>query len=312
MLFKILPKKELAEIREKSSSQFSEKDLENLLAPNLDKIFPNLVFVSRQFSIDGLFLDILAFDREQNSPVIFELKKDRAREIVAQGFQYFRLLSTKKEKFIFEFLDKKIIKNHKDEIDWKSSKLIFVAADFSAREIDSASLDLPIELFRFKFFENDDFFLEKVERRKEKPKIGDVLQNSEIQKVQKEFKEYDRDFHRKKANKKTWQLFEKVEKEILSWDNLEENFLQSYISFTRDGSRSTFLYFNFRKQESFIDFYGDEKLNEKYNFIEKRSKKMFGKPLIYFRVCLSKIENVNDLDELLFILKQNYKFISEK
>ena len=210
MLFKILPKNRLDEIREKNSSGFSEKNLEDLLTENLSKIFPNLIFVSRQFSIDGLFLDILAFDREQSSPVIFELKKDRAREIVAQGLQYFRFLSTKKEKFIFEFLDKKIISRHDEKINWNSSKLIFIAREFPEREIDSSSFNLPIELFKFSWFKSNDFFLEKVERRKEKPKIGEVLKNPEVEKITREFKEYDRDSHKKKASEKTWELFEKI------------------------------------------------------------------------------------------------------
>jgi len=304
MLFKILPKKELAEIREKSSSQFSEKDLEDLLAPNLEKIFPNLVFVSRQFSIDGLFLDILAFDREQNSPVIFELKKDRAREIVAQGLQYFRLLSTKKEKFIFEFLDKKIIKNHHDAIDWQSSKLIFVAANFSDREIDSASLDLPIELFKFKFFENDDFFLEKVERRKEKPKIGEVLKNPEVEKITRKFKEYDRDFHRKKANEKTWELFEKIENELLSWDNFDKNYRKLYISYFL---KNSFCVVKIYKSKIQIEF-GKKKDVDRFKKFENVNNISFKN---WNHAFMIEIENEKDIDDLFFVLKKYYKFISE-
>ncbi len=303
MLFKILPKKELVEIREKSSSRFSEKDLEDLFAPNLEKIFSNLIFVSRQFSIDGLFFDILAFDREQNSPVIFELKKDRAREIVAQGFQYFRLLSTKKEKFIFEFLDKKIIKNHHDEIDWQSSKLIFIAADFSEREIDSASLDLPIELFKFKFFENDNFFLEKVERRKEKPKIGEVLKNPEVEKITREFKEYDRDFHKKRASEKTWELFEKIESELPSWNGISAHFHKFFMDFKLNGR--SFLGVNFYKKHLILHF-GKEEFHQKFpkkmNITNIRHRKW----ALHFEYKMSDDKN---LDELFFILKQNYKFI---
>ena len=149
----------------------SERDLESLLEKNLSELFPDLVFVSRQFSIEGKKLDILAFDREQNSPVIFELKKGRASEIVAQGLQYFRFLSTRKNDFRIELLNKKIIKNHDDKINWEASKLIFVAENFPEREIDSASFNFPIELFQFSWFKNGSFVLKKWNAEKKKPKL---------------------------------------------------------------------------------------------------------------------------------------------
>ena len=305
MLFKILPKNRLEEIHERNSSNFSEKDLESLLAENLSKIFPNLIFVSRQFSIDGLFLDILAFDREQNSPVIFELKKDRAREIVAQGLQYFRFLSTKKEKFIFEFLNKKIISRHDEKINWDLSKLIFIAREFPEREIDSSSFNLPIELFKFSWFKNDNFILEKVERKKEKPKIGDVLKNPEVEKITREFKEYDRDFHRKKTtDSKIWELFEKIENELLKWDNFKENYRKLYTSFFLKNSFCVIKIFRSKIQVEF----GKKKdvfRFKKFKNVNDISSKNWNHALMI------EVENENDLDDLFFILKKSYKFISE-
>ncbi|MBU1089327.1 hypothetical protein KKF38_00840 [Patescibacteria group bacterium] len=305
MLFKILPKNRIEEIREKSLSDFSEKNLEDLLAENLSKIFPNLIFVSRQFSVNGLFFDILAFDREQNSPVIFELKKDRAREIVAQGLQYFRFLSTKKEKFIFEFLNKKIISRHDEKINWDSSKLIFVAREFPEREIDSSSFNLPIELFKFSWFKNDNFILEKVERKKEKPKIGEVLKNPEVEKITREFKEYDRDFHQKKASEKTWQLFEKIENELSRWGNIEKNYRKLYISFFL---KNSFCVAKILKSKIQIEFgkKKDVSLFKKFKNVNNISSKDWNHALMI------EVENENDLDDLFFILKKSYKFISQK
>ncbi|NJK70945.1 MAG: hypothetical protein HC932_01625 [Thermales bacterium] len=54
-----------------------ESELQKITEHNLDTIF-NLEFVSTEFSLNNLRVDTLAFDRENNSFVILEYKRNRS------------------------------------------------------------------------------------------------------------------------------------------------------------------------------------------------------------------------------------------
>ena len=71
-----------------------EKELQDITEKNLDNIF-NLEFVSSEFELNNFRLDTVAFDREINSFVIIEYKKDRNYSVIDQGYSYLSLMLNK-------------------------------------------------------------------------------------------------------------------------------------------------------------------------------------------------------------------------
>ena len=77
---------------------YQEKDLEDYLCKkeNLEKWFPNLVIVKRQFQIFDFYIDILAYDKLAKCFVIIELKKDELNaNAFVQALRYKNCLESK-------------------------------------------------------------------------------------------------------------------------------------------------------------------------------------------------------------------------
>jgi len=72
-----------------------EKDIQSLTEINLEYVF-GLQFITSEFSLHNLRIDTLAFDKETNSFVIIEYKRDRNFSIVDQGYAYLSLMLNNK------------------------------------------------------------------------------------------------------------------------------------------------------------------------------------------------------------------------
>ena len=79
-----------------------EKDLQKMTEDNLDEIF-NLDFITSEFQLSGLRIDTLGFDKETNSFVIIEYKRDKSFSVIDQGFAYLSLLLNNKAEFILAY-----------------------------------------------------------------------------------------------------------------------------------------------------------------------------------------------------------------
>ena len=114
-------------IKEKSIDL--EKTVQKLTENNLENIF-SLEFVSTEFSLHNFRIDTLAFDKENNSFVIIEYKRDRSFSIIDQGYAYLALMLNNKADFILEYNEKTKNNLKRDDVDWSQSKVIFVANSF--------------------------------------------------------------------------------------------------------------------------------------------------------------------------------------
>jgi hypothetical protein len=103
--------------------QASEKEVESLLIKDLAVIDPNLEYLGRQIETDSGFLDILAFDREQKSIAIIELKVKEDDGQLFQGIRYYDWVRSRRE--LIKRSYKKDIDTNAD--DW----LILLAPSFS-------------------------------------------------------------------------------------------------------------------------------------------------------------------------------------
>ncbi|MFH1126392.1 MAG: hypothetical protein V1703_04650, partial [Candidatus Altiarchaeota archaeon] len=79
-----------------------EKEIQELTEKNLNVLF-DLEHVRSEFELDNLRIDTLAFDRENNSFVIIEYKRDKNISVIDQGYAYLGLMLNNKAEFILEF-----------------------------------------------------------------------------------------------------------------------------------------------------------------------------------------------------------------
>ena len=97
MLYKISQNK-LSSMRQK---KVLERQVQELVGDNLEHLL-GLEMVCYEFTVEGKRIDILAFDREANAPVIIELKKENSGGLFDQGMEYFHLLSNRKADFLIK------------------------------------------------------------------------------------------------------------------------------------------------------------------------------------------------------------------
>ncbi len=90
----------LVKIKEKAT--VAEKDIQKMTEENLEEIF-GLQFVSSEFSLNNLRIDTLCFNKESNSFVIIEYKKDKSFSIIDQGFAYLSSMLNNKADFLLEY-----------------------------------------------------------------------------------------------------------------------------------------------------------------------------------------------------------------
>lgn len=132
-----------------------EKDLQKLTEDNLETIF-GLEFVATEYQVQNLFIDTLAFDKETNTFVIIEYKRDRSFSVVDQGFSYLSLMLNNKADFILAYNEVKNTSLKRTDIDWTQAKIIFVARSFTAHQQNAINFkNMPFELWEAVQFEND-------------------------------------------------------------------------------------------------------------------------------------------------------------
>ena len=136
-----------------------ESELQNITEKNLDNIF-NLEFVSSEFRLNNFRIDTVAFDREINSFVILEYKKDRNYSVIDQGYSYLSLMLNNKADFILEYNEKTNHTLKKNDVDWSHSKVLFISSIFTPYQRNAIGFkDLPIEIWEVKKYDNGTFFI---------------------------------------------------------------------------------------------------------------------------------------------------------
>ena len=137
-----------------------EKNLQNLIENNLEEIF-GCRFVASEFST-GLVhsgrIDTIALS-EDNNPVIIEYKKVESSSLLNQSLFYLHWLYDHKGDF--QIAVNKTLGNI--EIDWSNIRVICIAPKYKKYDLHAAEvMGAPIELWKYKNYENGMFNLEEV------------------------------------------------------------------------------------------------------------------------------------------------------
>lgn len=141
-----------------------EKTLQVIVQENLQEMLDMYFLETEYVTTQGGRIDTLAVDYT-GAPVIIEYKLNKNENVINQALSYLKWLKAQKVDFFEMLLQKKLGKELADKIkiDWKNPRVICIAEQYSKFDIDTVEVvPLRIELFIYRHYENDIFFLERL------------------------------------------------------------------------------------------------------------------------------------------------------
>ncbi|MDR0307754.1 MAG: DUF5655 domain-containing protein [Chitinispirillales bacterium] len=197
-----------------------EKEIQTLVEKNLKSLL-RLDFIRPEFALNGFRIDTLGFDRETNSFVIIEYKRDKNFSVIDQGYAYLSLMLNNKADFILEFNESQQTTLKRTDVDWTQSKVIFISSQFTNYQREAINFkDLPIELWEIKRFENDTISFDQIQKTSAKESIKTVSGNDEaVEAVSKEVRVFTEQDHLQKVDFETVELYEQIKERLISLDD---------------------------------------------------------------------------------------------
>lgn len=174
-----------------------EREIQTLFEQNLYQ-FTGLQFIKSEFTIKSNRIDTLAFDPETQAFVIIEYKRERNYSVIDQGVSYVNLMLEYKANFIVEYNETQPTQLKRKDIDWSQSRILFVAPSFTDFQKQSTNFkDLGIELWEIKRYQGDLVSINPLQKSKSAPSIKQIESggSTQIDKISKEIKQYDEDYH---------------------------------------------------------------------------------------------------------------------
>jgi predicted transport protein len=224
-----------------------EKDIQSLIEKNLEELF-NIQFVKSELSIKNFRIDTLGYNKETNSFVIIEYKKERNFSVIDQGYTYLSLLLNHKAEFVLEYNENTNQQIKRDDVDWSQSKVIFISPSYTEYQKHSANFrDVPFELWEVKQFENDLLSLTQQKNTStESISSVEVDNGGVVKEVTKEIKVYTEDYHfeRRNVNDTIKELYSTLKDRITGLGEIDVVPRSTYIGFKR---RTNFVDIDFQK-----------------------------------------------------------------
>jgi hypothetical protein len=142
----------------------NERLVQQLLEENLGQVFPGLEFVKKEYQIEVLRPDTIAFDQEKKSFVIIEYKNLTNKSVIDQGISYYQQLQEHREAFILLYNKERGKLYDIDNIEWDETRVIFIAPSFTTYQTKSSRFaGLPIELYEIREYEGRILTLNRIE-----------------------------------------------------------------------------------------------------------------------------------------------------
>ena len=304
-----LKNKKLSQIDQKPFNL--EKDIQSVVEQNTQELF-NIDFVTSEFSLGNFRIDSLCYDEENKSFVIIEYKKGKSYSVIDQGYSYLSLMLNNKSDFILEYNENKKNSLKRGDVDWSSSKVIFISPSFNTYQKNSVNFqDVPFELWEIKKYSNNMISLNQHQSSsKESIQNLEGKKNSIIKDVGKEVRVVSEDELFVGKDEGIHDLFQQMKEKILDWENVR--ITNNYKYFRVQNGKNIKFYINPQKSNlkidflSRIDFKGDVK-SKKKKFVLDDPKKLFS--LIknnYKELYTIKIKDSKNLDYVILMLKQKF------
>jgi predicted transport protein len=210
-----------------------EKDIQTMCENNLRSLL-GLDFVRSEFRVGDFRIDSLAFDKNAQSFVIVEYKRDKNFSVVDQGYAYLSFMLNNKADCILEYNESTGKNLKRNEVDWSQSRVVFIAPSFTSYQKEAINFrDLPIELWEIRQFSNCTISFNQVVTKGSVESIKTIAKGSEeIEVVSKEIKVYSEDDHLANGTDETNELYNKLKSYILNIaDDIQVRPTKLYIGF---------------------------------------------------------------------------------
>ena len=297
-----------------------EKHIQSLVEANMDVLF-GLEFVSSEFPVTDFRLDSLAYDEQTNSFVIVEYKKGNSYSVVDQGYSYLSVMLNNKAEFILEYNEKTGKQLKRTDIDWTSSRVIFVSPSFNTYQKNSVNFkDVPFELWEIRKFEGDLVALEQqVSSSSESiENISGANPGSSIKRVATEVKVSSEAQLTAGLPNSLMDLWDAFRSQLLQLPSTSIHTTQNYVSIKYEGT--ALIYVRFRKKELSCEMirgnvYPDGKVPKKFFDIDDPKgvtdvRDWTWKSGVKGSVYNFSITSTEDLDYRMYLVKQKYDYMS--
>lgn len=153
-----------------------EADIQKLVENNLKEIFPDmkLTFIKSEVIAGNFRFDSLAFDEENKIFYIIEYKNVEKTSVIDQGVAYLKTLLDRKAEFTYLLDEIKGIELKPKDIDWASTRVIFIAPSYNNYQLEIAKLNnAPFSLYKFSKYGDELFSIDRLEyKSKDKTDCG--------------------------------------------------------------------------------------------------------------------------------------------
>ena len=213
----------------KSFAIDKEKKLQELVEKNLMEVL-DMHFLETEYTTTfGGRIDTLAVDTN-GAPVIIEYKRNKNDNVINQSLSYLKWLQAQKVEFFEMLVFKKLgsIFTETMKIDWQNPRVICIAESYSKFDIDTVEIiPIRIELFKYRYYENDIFSLEPLNTSEQKSSGKTTTENSLKSPI-----DYSVDQHLLKPTEKIKEIFHELRSRIFAIDeNIKEKATSLYIGY---------------------------------------------------------------------------------
>ena len=236
-----------------------EKHFQSIVEDNLETLF-GLTLVSSEFSLETFRLDSLAYNKETDSFVIIEYKAKPQSSLIDQGYTYLYLMLNNKADCILEFNETQDRTLKRDDVDWSSSRVMFLSPSFTKYQKNSVNFaDIPFELWEVKRFRGDLLSLEQIQTASQASitQLSNTEKSSVISRVSTEIKHYSEDSHVKKLSEPIKDVWTALKYALEDWGDCHFYVKRGYIGLRR--KNKTICFIHFQKQALRIEVSRGEK-----------------------------------------------------
>ena len=278
----------------------------------------NIKLITSEFSVGDFRLDSLCFDEESNSFVIVEYKRGSSYSVIDQGYSYLSVMLNNKAEFILEYNEKFNTPLKRSEVDWSSSRVVFVSPSFNTYQRNSVNFnDVPFELWEIKRFDGGLVMLEAI-RSSSNQSVANITgpdKGGVISDVSKEVKVVSESDHIKGVSKTVSVLWSELRSRYEDQPDVSIYANKSYVGLKR--ADKLFGAIRFFKNHMVIDFSrGDIKVDgsKSKGFFELEDPKGVSeerswtyKSGVIGNSYMIKLSEKTDLDYVVYLINQKYE-----
>lgn len=278
-----------------------EKNIQSLFENNMEELL-GITFLEHEYSTSfGGRIDSLGIDKD-GSPCILEYKKGQNENVINQGLSYLYWLLDHKAEYEKICSDKKI----NIGIDWDSPRVICIAESYNKFDLDAVNIfTISVELWRYRIYDENILYLEQENFQKIKVPLNNIIKKSKQDEDARYIqKKYSIEHHTDKSSDEIKTLFSILRENIILIDEeVKEDSKKLYLAYKINGTNFADIIFYKNELRITLNIKSgniDDPQNKTTDFTNPK-KGHWGNGDYEI-----KIDDKNDLDYIIFLIKQSY------